>query len=117
LLTIAIVIILFAGEAFRPDLFAGRIKWAILGLFVVATFVQHYFMLHPDYQKPAAMVRVFMATSAIKLMAYVFLIVVFILFFRPHARKIIIWFLVFYSIFTVFENALLFKHFRTNKKD
>jgi hypothetical protein len=117
ILTIVIVIILLAGESFRPEFFAGKIKWVILAVFVSATALQHYFMMHPDYQKPAAMVRVFMASSAIKLMAYVLLIVVFIVFFRPHARKIIIWFLAFYMIFTVFENALLFKHFRSGKKD
>lgn len=117
LLTIGISFILVAGEYTRPDLFGTFVKWPILGLFVLATWIQHYFIMHPDNQRPATMVRMFMASSAIKLMAYIILIVLFILFYRTHARKVIIWFLVFYSIFTVFENAVLFKHFRSSKKD
>lgn len=117
ILTLILCGFLVAGEFFRPDLFISTLKWPVLGLFIIATILQHYFLLLPENQAPAKTVRVYMATSAVKLMAFVFLIVIFVLFFRPEAKKVIVWFLVFYVVFTAFENVLLFRHFKGPKRD
>lgn len=113
--TVVISLLLVAGELIFPDIFISPLKWPILAIFLISSTLQHYIMLKPENQQANKTVRIFMAASAIKLMVFLMIIVLLILIFRKQAIMIVVWFLSFYTLFTVFENILLFRHFKRGK--
>jgi hypothetical protein len=104
-----------AGKYLAPHIFGSRIIWGIMAIFVFSTIAQHYFVTLPENQAPAKSVRIFMAASAIKLFIYLVLIVLCVLMFRGKTKMIVVSFLLFYMVFTAFENLLLYRHFRGGK--
>ena len=96
-----------------PSLKLNKITWSIYILFVVTTLLMHLFLTSVKNNKPNAFVRNFMLATTLKLMLYLGIIVFFFLFNKEMARPFILWFLLHYTCFTVFETLMLYGN---NKK-
>jgi hypothetical protein len=96
-----------------PSLVLNKITWSIYLLFVVTTLLMHAFLAMGKNDKPNVFVRNFMLATTLKLLLYLAIIVFFFLFNKEIAKTFILWFLLHYTCFTVFETLMLYSK---NKK-
>jgi hypothetical protein len=94
-------------------LIIDKLTWSIYCLFVVTTLLMHFFLTNDKNQKPNAFVRKFMLATSLKLLLYLVIIVFFFVLNKVMAKTFIIWFLIHYTCFTVFETLMLYN---TQKK-
>jgi hypothetical protein len=86
----------------------SKITWSIYTLFVVTTLLMHLFLTSGNSEKANAFVRKFMLATTLKLLLYLAIIVFFFLFNKDMAKTFILWFLLHYTCFTVFETLMLY---------
>jgi hypothetical protein len=91
----------------------SKLTWSIYSLFVVTTLLMHVFLTAGNTEKANAFVRKFMLVTTLKLLLYLAIIVFFFLFNKEMAKTFILWFLIHYTCFTVFETLMLYSN---NKK-
>ena len=85
----------------------NKLTWSIYVLFVITTLLMHLFLTTGANEKANAFVRKFMLATTLKLLLYLAIIVFFFLFNKMMAKTFIIWFLLHYTCFTVFETLML----------
>jgi hypothetical protein len=86
----------------------NKLTWSIYLLFVITTLLMHLFLTNGANEKANAFVRKFMLATTLKLLLYLAIIVFFFLFNKMMAKTFIIWFLLHYTCFTVFETLMLY---------
>jgi hydrogenase-4 membrane subunit HyfE len=86
----------------------NKLTWSIYVLFVITTLLMHLFLTTGANEKANAFVRKFMLATTLKLLLYLAIIVFFFLFNKMMAKTFIIWFLLHYTCFTVFETLMLY---------
>ena len=86
----------------------NKLTWSIYLLFVITTLLMHLFLTNGTNEKANAFVRKFMLATTLKLLLYLAIIVFFFLFNKMMAKTFIIWFLLHYTCFTVFETLMLY---------
>lgn len=106
------LILIFAISGFTTKMPLTRLTWAIYLLFVVSTLLMHFFLTSGNTEKANVFVRKFMLATTLKLLIYLAIIVFFFMFNREMAKAFILWFLLHYTCFTVFETLMLYN---TNK--
>lgn len=90
----------------------NKITWSIYILFVITTLLMHTFLTTSKSDKPNTFVRKFMLATTLKLFLYLAIIVFFFLLNKAAAKTFIIWFLLHYTCFTVFETLMLYSNNR-----
>ena len=88
----------------------NQLTWSIYALFVCTTLLMHAFLTAGSNQKHNAFVRKFMLATTLKLLLYLAIIVFFFLFNKQMAKTFILWFLLHYTCFTVFETLMLYSN-------
>ena len=88
----------------------NKLTWSIYLLFVITTLLMHLFLTNGANEKANAFVRKFMLATTLKLLLYLAIIVFFFLFNKMMAKTFIIWFLLHYTCFTVFETLMLYSN-------
>ena len=86
----------------------NKLTWSIYLIFVITTLLMHLFLTNGANEKANAFVRKFMLATTLKLLLYLAIIVFFFLFNKMMAKTFIIWFLLHYTCFTVFETLMLY---------
>jgi hypothetical protein len=86
----------------------SKITWGIYVLFVISTLLMHLFLTSGNKVKDQAFIRKFMLATTLKLLLYLAIIVFFFLFYKALAKTFILWFLLHYVCFTVFETLMLY---------
>ena len=81
-------------------------------LFHVVILIVHYVILKSSEQRAQNFVRYFIATTFLKLLTYLLILVIFILLNRENAMAFIITFLILYLSYTVFETIAIIKFFK-----
>jgi hypothetical protein len=79
------------------------ITWCILGYFVFLTVVSHAGLERSTKQRPQVFVRYYMASTSIRLLAHLIVIISYAALNPSNARFFIIIFMIAYFVFTVFE--------------
>jgi hypothetical protein len=88
----------------------NNITWSIYLLFVISTLLMHYFLTAKNNHEAKTFVRKFMLATTLKLLLYLAIIVFFFMFNREIAKTFILWFLLHYTCFTVFETLMLYSN-------
>ena len=86
-----------------------NIGFILLGIFAVSTIGIHLFLLNSAKNSPQAFVRGFMASTALKFMFYLLVLIVFLLYSSANKQALILHFLFYYLVFTVLEISSLYK--------
>ena len=81
-------------------------------LFHVVILIVHYVLLKSSEQRAQNFVRNFIATTFLKLLTYLFILVIFIVLNRENVKAFIITFLILYLSYTVFETIAIIKFFK-----
>ena len=116
LAALVIFIVFFAGGIMVAErlLKAGQVDsvtWTIFLYFVMLTLFFHFGLLRASAGRPQAFVRFYMASTTIKLLLHIGVILLYCLFHREDAVRFIITFLVMYILFTTFEVTVVWKQF------
>ena len=90
--------------------FQSTFFWVIWLFFVVSTLLIHLALSKAAKKDPKKFVYYFMGTTAIKLFAYLFIILIYGLLDRDHAVGFIASFLIAYFLFSGFEVFTLIKY-------
>lgn len=114
-LLFAFAAILFLAVSFFSLLqpaYVNSATWMIYSYFIALTFAFHFGLVRSSRGKPAEFIRYYMASTTLKLMLHMGVVLLYSLFNRKLAVLFIITFLVFYLLFTAFEVAVVWKKFR-----
>jgi hypothetical protein len=105
-------VLLFCWNQFTPAQLHDSISWFILAFFALSTLIVHGYLIRSAAGDPKAFVGKFMGVTALKLFAYLMILILFFLLDRDHARPVALYFLILYFLFTVFEVSSLYKQLR-----
>jgi hypothetical protein len=86
--------------------------WIILAFFFTVTALFHLGLLRSSQKSPASIVRFYMTTSAIKLFAYLLIMVAYLYIDKAHGKIFALGFLGHYFLFSAFELTALLRHFK-----
>lgn len=96
-------------NSFAPQIYHNNALWFVLCLFIISTIAIHLFLANKN-ENPSKFVRQFMLTTVIKLMAYLFIIVVYLLLHDKIASTVFVMgFFAHYFLFTTYEVIMLMK--------
>lgn len=112
LFSLAVLGILLLWQHFASARFQTSYFWIIWVFFVGSTALIHSILTKTARQDPKKFVNYFMGITALKLFAYLTIIMLFGLLNRDHAVGFIICFLISYFLYTIFEVVSLMKHFK-----
>lgn len=104
--------ILLTWQHFASVHFQTKIYWVIWLFFIVTTAVIHVILVKASEQDPKKFVTYFMGMTAMKLFAYLIIILAYGLSNRETAQGFIICFLITYFLYSGFEVVTLMKHFK-----
>lgn len=105
--------IFITGKFISAEL-VDSVTWMLLLYFIFVTLAFHYGLVRSAKGRPQVFIRYYMATTTFKLLLHMGVIIIYALFNKEDAIRVISSFLVFYIIFTAFEVALAWKQFRTS---
>lgn len=88
------------------------ISWIIFGFFAIVFFSLHLFLVNAENKRPGVFVKRFMGISTIRLFAMLVIIVLYAMSHKQLATLFIWHFLAFYFVFSGFEIATLYNHFK-----
>ncbi len=86
--------------------------WLLYGYFCLLTIVFHYGITKATASRPQVFVHYYMASTTIKLLLNLGIIVVYSMLHREMAVRFIISFMILYFLFTIFEVAYVWKTIR-----
>ncbi len=110
--SIIVLGILMLFEHFASVHFQSNLYWVILLFFVLTTALIHVVLINAADRDPKKFVNYYMGITALKLFAYLIIILVYGLAQRDTAQGFIICFLITYFLYSGFEVATLMKHFK-----
>lgn len=105
---ILIVLILALGSTILADYYLIIHPWMV-GIFALITGTEHYFLTKAVKNQPNRFSQVFMGASAIKLMALLFVTVIYLIVDKTQVIPFVVVLFVLYLIFTSFEVRALQK--------
>lgn len=112
LYSITVLGILLLWQHFASVRFQTNYYWIIWLFFVGSTAFIHSILTKAASQDPKKFVNYFMGITALKLFAYLIIIMLFGLLNRENAAGFIICFLITYFLYSGFEVVTLMKHFK-----
>ena len=112
LFSIFILGILLAWQHFASVHFQTKIYWVIWLFFIITTAMIHIILVRTANQDPRKFVTYFMGMTAMKLFAYLIIILAYGLSNRETAQGFIICFLITYFFYSGFEVVTLMRHFK-----
>lgn len=86
--------------------------WFIFSFFVLSTLIFHYFTLNNAQKEPQKFIRFYMASSAIRMMLCLVIIVAYRFINKPFFVPFALAFMAHYFLFTIFEVIMLLRHLR-----
>lgn len=97
----------FASPRFQTNLF-----WVIGLFFIATTLLIHVVLIKAANEDPKKFINYFMGITALKLFAYLIIIIIYGLLDRDGAQGFIVCFLLNYFLYSGFEVVTLTKHFK-----
>ena len=108
ILIISVVAVFFFIHSRLAD-WQQTIVLCILGYFAVITFFSHLGLENATRKRPQVFVRYYMASTSIRLLAHLIVIVSYSVLNQGNARFFIIVFMIMYFVFTVYEVVYVMK--------
>ena len=84
----------------------------VVPLVMIVTILFHYFLLQVSKGESKTFIGKFMASSGIKLMIYLTVIVVYVVSYQHNAKVFLTTFLISYFVFTVIEVLFILNHLK-----
>ncbi len=112
LFSIVVLGIQLTWQHFASVHFQTKLYWVILLFFILTTAFIHVFLIRTADQDPKRFVNSYMGITALKLFAYLIIILVYGLTNRDTAQGFIICFLISYFFYSGFEVVTLMRHFK-----
>lgn len=89
--------------------------WPMLGFFVAITILFHSLSIKASKDKPQAFIRFYMGSTGLRLLAYLFVILIYRFYDKPTLIPFAIGFMAHYFLFTAFEVPILLKELRKDQ--
>ncbi len=115
-LTIICAALQFIWNKQAPDGIRMNDGFILLGVFATTVTAAHFFLLSVSENAPNAFVRSFMVSTAIKLMIYMTVLIAFLLYSKDNQKVLVLHFLFYYAVFTVFEVSMLYRELSAKRK-
>jgi len=109
LYSVGIASIMYLLNNLLPERFQGNSWPYLLLFFVIITSVFHVIMSRIAQGNAQVFVRTFMGTTTIKLFLYLIIIVIYLLIDKAGSASFVLYFMLYYFLFTAFEVFKLFK--------
>ncbi|HET6992810.1 MAG TPA: hypothetical protein VFJ43_15860 [Bacteroidia bacterium] len=106
---------LFYWNSSQPAEKTHPLSWIIFGGFAIAYFLNHIYLTNAEDKKPEVFIRRFMGTTALRLFLFMIIMLAYAVTHKALANLFIWHILIFYFLFTGFEIALLYNHFKKKK--
>lgn len=106
-IAIAVLLSMIAGKL--QD-WQQTLSWYILVYFIIVTAISHIGLERTTKARPQVFVRYYMASTSIRLLAHLIVIISYAALNQPNARFFIITFMIMYFVFTVFEVVYVMKN-------
>ncbi len=81
--------------------------WIVLGFFVLMTALFHFLAIRASKGKPQGFIRYYMGSTALRLMLYIMLILIYRFYDKPTLIPFALGFMAHYFLFTLFEVPVL----------
>lgn len=94
-----------------------RIKngFLLLAVFSTSATVVYLFLMNSAESKPQSFIRKYLASTVLKFMFYIMLLVLLLLFSKDNKPALILHFLFYYAVFTVLEVGFLYRDLKKFK--
>ncbi len=112
LLSAVLLLLIMSWNHFLPSRLTSPHANYILIYFVFSTAIFHHFFIKANAQSPQNFIRTYMASTALKLLLNLIVIIIYILVNREHAIIFVLSFLAIYFVFLIFEIIALQKELR-----
>lgn len=106
---------LYLWAVYLPERYSTPFVWVLFAFFIFATIAFHVILINAGAKSPQHFIRTFMGATALKLLLYFSVIIIYLFINKANAVGFTLTFLFLYLIFSVFEVALLLKHFKKDK--
>lgn len=116
IVTLVCAALQFAWNTLAPPDQVISDGYLLLGLFAFTVTGVHLFLLSSAKDASAGFVRRFMASTTLKFMFYIMIVVVFILYTNDNKQVLLLHFLFYYAVFTILEVAMLYSAMNRMKK-
>jgi hypothetical protein len=103
---------LFGFNVKFPQWSLGMDGWILLFSLIIIYAASHFFIASAPDQKPAVFIRRFMASTTLRFLLFMSILVGYSFLNRDQAVPFILHFLIIYLILTIVEVASFFRHFR-----
>lgn len=105
--SLIIACIEYAWQYFAPTNKHMPYSWIALAFFILITALFYYLSIRTSKGKPQSFIRFYMASTALRMMLYLVIILAF-RYIKPHAFvPFAIGFMVHYLVFTIFETPMM----------
>lgn len=94
---------------YLPPILGMHNGFVMLGIMVTTVVALHLFLLRSVEGRPQNFVRAFMVTMVLKFMLFMLLLIGFLMFTAESPKGVVLHFLLYYSLFTILEVAMLYK--------
>ncbi|MBC8315471.1 MAG: hypothetical protein ISR57_03740 [Bacteroidales bacterium] len=108
--SLVIVVICIGLSYLLPESYFSPVLPFLFPFYIATTLISYHFMLKSLHRRFSKFVNRFMAATAIKLLWYLMVMVLYILFFTFDAIPFAINFFIFYLCYTVFETVSLVRY-------
>ena len=120
LITISIVTLLcimfqLIWNSKAPENYVISNGFILLGMFVATVSLIHLFLIKASQGKAQEFIRKYLASTVLKFMFYVLVLIVLLLFSSDNKTAIILHFLFYYALFTVLEVSFLYRELQQLK--
>ncbi len=106
-----IIVVIYIGLSYLlPESYFSPVLPFLFPFYIATTLISYHFMLRSLHRRFSKFVNRFMAATAIKLLWYLTVMVLYILFFTFDAIPFAINFFIFYLCYTVFETVSLVRY-------
>jgi F0F1-type ATP synthase assembly protein I len=90
--------------------------WWMVGFFVLLTGCLHYFSIEASKSKPQNFIRFYMASTGLKIMGCLLIILVYRYYDKPTFVPFSLGFIIHYFAFTIFETPILLNELKNNER-
>jgi hypothetical protein len=116
LLSLSILVVLLAVVIFivtaSMEAWKEKISGYLLVYFTLTTAISHFGLEKATRSRPQVFVRYYMASTSMRLLAHLIVIVLYCIFNPPNAWFFIITFMIMYFVFTIFEVIYVMKYMK-----
>ena len=99
-----------------PEKFRFEMVWMLQLFMMLVTFLFHVGLMRAGAKSDAAFIRFFMGATGIKLFLFMVVLIGYALFNKATAVAFIANFFILYLLYTVFEVAMVYKKFSSQRK-